>query len=132
MPELLRLLDQRRHQMRMRMAEHGDGDAAAEIEIALAFGGEEVGPLAPLQCEVVPSIGRQYGWNHGSLLREKLKGRRRTKHGDGISVVVASAPFGAIPSASGRQGQPRAPFLSSKLRRTSPKRREPDTESAGV
>src|SRR6185312_2164519 len=66
-PELLCLVGQRLDQVRMGMAERGDGDAAREIEVFLAIGSEEVGTLAPLERQIVPSIGRQNSWNHGSL-----------------------------------------------------------------
>ena len=58
MPELLRLLGQRRDQMRMRMAERVDRDAAAEIEIALALRRGEPSALASLESEVGTRIGR--------------------------------------------------------------------------
>jgi hypothetical protein len=63
-PELLALVDQRFDQMRMAMAERIDRDARGEIEIALAIGGEEIGPLAPLEREFGPGIGGQNGGNH--------------------------------------------------------------------
>ena len=58
-PELLRLLGQRRDQMRMRVAERIDGDAGGEIEIALAVSREQPSALAPLESEVDARIGRQ-------------------------------------------------------------------------
>jgi hypothetical protein len=64
-PELLALLDQRRDEMRVGMAEHGHGDAAGEIEIAAAVGRGQIGAFAFFKDEIVPSIGRQYGWDHG-------------------------------------------------------------------
>ncbi len=59
MPELLALLDERLHEMRMAMAQGGDRDAAREIEVLPAVGGEEVGALAPFERQFVPGIGRQ-------------------------------------------------------------------------
>src|SRR5205807_10227116 len=129
MPELLGLLDHRLDEMRMRVAEHGDGDAAREIEVLLAVVGKEVGALAPLESEIIPSVGRQNGWNHGTLLRGK---GLRISESRRASVVVVTAPPLAIPSASGRDGQSRASWSQLQLRPTAPKKREPDAESAGV
>jgi hypothetical protein len=58
-PELLRLLGQRRDHVRMRVAERVDGDARGKIEIALAFSREQPSALAPLESEVDARIGRQ-------------------------------------------------------------------------
>ncbi len=48
-PDLARLLGQRRHQMRVVVAEAGDGDAAGEVEEAPAIGRVQVGAVAPLE-----------------------------------------------------------------------------------
>ena len=59
-PELLGLGLQRRHHMRMRMAEAGHADAAAEVQVTLAVGRVEVRPFAPLESEVeAPIVGHQ-------------------------------------------------------------------------
>jgi hypothetical protein len=58
-PELLRLLGQRRDHVRMRVAERVDGDARGKIEIALAFSRVQPSALAPLESEVDARIGRQ-------------------------------------------------------------------------
>jgi hypothetical protein len=66
-PELGGLLLQRRDQMRMRVAERVHRDAGGEIEIALAVLGEEVGPLAPLERDIGPVVGRQNRGKHWTL-----------------------------------------------------------------
>ena len=58
-PNLLRLLGERLHQDRMRVAERVHGDAAGKIEVALAVGAEQPSALAPLEGEVGARIGRQ-------------------------------------------------------------------------
>ena len=58
-PELPALRLQRRHQVRMGVAEQGDRDAAAEVEIAASGAIEQVGALAALEAYLGPFIDRQ-------------------------------------------------------------------------
>ena len=53
------LLGQRRHQMRMGVAQPGHRDAGAEVEHAAAVGGVEPGALAAREGEVVAPVDRQ-------------------------------------------------------------------------
>jgi len=78
-PELLALLDQRRDEMRVRVAEHGDRDAAGEIEIAATVRRRQIGAFAFFKDEIVPSISRQYGWNHGESPARDKEQAERTK-----------------------------------------------------
>ena len=57
-PELFRLLGQRRNQMRMRMAKRVDRDAGGEIEIARAVDRRQPDAIAPLESEIDSWIGR--------------------------------------------------------------------------
>ena len=67
MPELLRLLGQRLHEMRMRVAERGDRHAAREVEIALARRREEIGALPAREGKLAAGIGRKKGRHRSSL-----------------------------------------------------------------
>ena len=67
-PELARLLGQRRHQPGMGMAEGVDRDAGAEIQISLAILGEKVGALATDEGDIRPVIGGKQSGKHGALL----------------------------------------------------------------
>jgi hypothetical protein len=58
-PDLLGLLDQRRHEMGMRISERIDRDAAAEIEISFASVVVKPRTLASLEGEVRPRECRQ-------------------------------------------------------------------------
>ena len=58
-PELARLLGQRRHQLGMGMAEGADGDSRPEIEVSLPILGEKVWPFAPDERDIRPVIGWQ-------------------------------------------------------------------------
>ncbi len=59
MPELFRLRLQRRHDVRMRVAEHVDRDAAHEVEVAGAVGRGQPSALASFEGKVDPLIGRE-------------------------------------------------------------------------
>ena len=61
MPELARLLGQRRYEMRMAMPERIDRDAACEIEIAIAVRGVEPAALASLESERRAGEGLEKG-----------------------------------------------------------------------
>ena len=57
-PELGRLLLQRLHQMRMRMAKRIDSDAGGEVEVAIAIGRDQPRALATLESKIDPG---EYG-----------------------------------------------------------------------
>src|SRR5258708_5686148 len=102
------------------MAGAGGGDARREVGVFAPVGREWIGALAPIKGEVVPSIGRQYGWNHGTLLREKGCGKADETV---PTVVVAPARPPAIPLSCRRFGQQRAPYPGSYPSRELPQRR---------
>src|SRR6185437_14913096 len=133
-PHLLDLLGQRRDEMRVRMAEHGDGDAGGEIEVFAAVGGEEIGALAPFKGEIVPSISRQYGWDHGNSPAQYGRARKGCGKADETAptVVVAPARLPATPSSCGRTGHHRAPFPGSIIAARAPTSGGRNAESAGV
>src|SRR4051794_6040757 len=83
-PEFCRLLLQRRHQMRMAMAERVHGDAAAEIQITLAVGPDQPDALAALERDVGPG-------ENGEQMR-LLDGGRPGADGHGGSLKVWAAP----------------------------------------
>ena len=58
-PQLRRLLGDRRDQMRMRVAERVDRDARGEVEVALTVLRDKPCALTPLEREIDPCIGRQ-------------------------------------------------------------------------
>jgi hypothetical protein len=55
-PELARLLGERRDQLGVRMTEGVDRDARPEIEISLPILGEKVRPFAPDECDIRPIV----------------------------------------------------------------------------
>ncbi len=63
-PELLRLRLERRHQMRVGMAQRGHRDAAAEVEIASPVAGEEIGSLAAIERDIPSVVGRHNCGDH--------------------------------------------------------------------
>src|SRR6266404_8659261 len=100
--------------MRVRVTEYGDGNPRCKVEVSATIRREQIGTLAPIKGEVIPSIGRQYGWNHGALLREKGCGKADET---APTVVVAPARPPAIPLSCRRIGQHRAPYPGSLTRR---------------
>ena len=64
-PELARLLGQRRHQPGIGMAEGVDRDARPEIQVSLAILGEKVGTLAADEGDIRPVIGGKQSGKHG-------------------------------------------------------------------
>ena len=71
-PELLGLGGERLDELGMGVTERGHRDARAEIEIALAFGCEQVGALAPLENEIAAGIGRKESRHGCGCLKTKL------------------------------------------------------------
>ena len=67
-PQLARLLGQRRHQPGIGMAEGVDGDARPEIQVSLAILGEKVGALATDEGDIRPVIGGKQSREHGDEL----------------------------------------------------------------
>ena len=66
-PELLRLLAQRRDEMRMGVAQRVDRDADAEIEISLALLGVKTRALAPREGKLAAGVGRKEGRHETAL-----------------------------------------------------------------
>ncbi len=75
-PELPRLLGQRRDELGVRVAERGHGDAAREVEIALTLLREEKGALAPREGQSAAGIGRKES-RHKSCVSLKQNCRLR-------------------------------------------------------
>ena len=73
MPELARLLGQRRHQLRIGVAKGIDRDAGAEIQISPPILGEKVGAFAPDERDIRPVVGGKQSRKHGKLLLQPGK-----------------------------------------------------------
>src|SRR6185312_212191 len=105
-PELFRLLLDRFHHARMRVAERVDGDARGEIEIALAIGRDQPDALAALEGEIDAGVGRQKMRAHGLVHRSATSCLRMTAcdggprsfrgHTRGPEKKYAASPGGTV------------------------------------
>ena len=68
-PQLARLLGERRDEGRMTVPEPGDRDTRREVEIRAPVRGDQESAIAPLERHVGPSVGRHNGRNHGALIQ---------------------------------------------------------------
>src|SRR5262249_24950142 len=96
-PDLLRLLSQRRDERGVRVTERVDRNAAGKIEIALAVGADEPSAFAPLKGEVRTCVGRHQRCDQNRLQAGKTgnaerKGAARRYERHSLQCIGAADP----------------------------------------
>ena len=110
-PDLRRLLLQRRDEVGMGMAERVHRDAGAEVEIASPVGTLQPRTLASLEGEIDAREGAE------QVLRRRAEGR---SGGDGLDLGSVAAGHGRGPLAPARENSGDQPRRSRRRRRRAP------------
>src|SRR5690606_36581860 len=86
MPELARLLGERRDQMRMAVAKRVHRDTGREIEVALAAFREQPGAFASLECHRYTGKGLEY-WRTAHYMRSGAGKSKSRPHGRPFRLI---------------------------------------------